>query len=169
MGPPPKRQSDAAFDRSWQPSHANGRWPHFQATTFIDLHRRYARFHYDHQRHDSVRNRRVTNWWRRTWDGAISRQVSTSVSFEDPPFGVAEWVAFSPSLDYGLSARAAAQDNLILHFEEDLQLTRDSWSGVLNQVRTSSHAGLHPSLVPPRSCWLNEPAIQAEAPVLGFP
>lgn len=155
------------FGRLSLGANQDGCWPHFQAITFVDLHRRYARFHHDHQRHDSVRDRRVTHWWRRTWDGAISRQVSTSVSFEDPPFGVAEWVAFSPPLDYGLSTRAA-QDNLILHFEEDLQLTWDSWSGVLNQVRTSSHAGLHPSLVPPRSCWLNEPAIQAEAPVLGF-
>lgn len=167
MGPPPKRQTDAAFDHSWQPSYANGCWPHFQAKTFVDLHRRYARFHHDHQRQDSVRNRRVTHWWRRTWDGAISRQVSTSVSFEDPPFGVAEWVAFSPPLDPGLSARAA-QDSLILHFEEDLQLTWDSWSGVLDQVDRILQAGLHPRLVPPRSCWLNEPAIQPEAPALGF-
>ncbi len=74
---------------------------------------------------------------------------------------------FRSSSSPGLSARAA-QDRLILHFEEDLQLTWDSWSGVLNQVRTSSHAGLHPSLVPPRSCWLNEPVIQPEAPALGF-
>jgi len=132
IGPPPHRRVDAAFDLSWQPSFTNACWPSFQTQIFVNLCHRYARFHHDHQRHDSIRNRRVTHWWRRTWDGAISRPVSTSVSFEDPPFGVAEWVAFSPPLDPG---RSAATVRLFSRFDEDLQLTWDGWSGVLGPDR----------------------------------
>lgn len=167
MRRPPRRPGNAAFDLAWKPSFTNERWPHFQVTGFVDLCRRYARFHDLHRRRDSIGNRRVTHWWRRTWEGATSRPCSADDSFEDPPFGVAEWVAFSPPLDPHASA-GAAQDSLILRFEEDLQLTWDSWSGVLNQVHRTSHTRLHPSLVPPRSCWLNEPVIEPGAPALGF-
>ncbi len=165
--PCPKHQPVAAVDRSWQKSFANGCWPHFQSKIFVCLCHLYAQFHDDHQRHDSVRDRRITHWWRRTWDGAIARQISASISFEVPPFGVAEWVAFSPPQNPTLSPRAA-QNSLILHFEEDLQLTWDTWSGLLSQVVKKSHAKLHPRLVPPRSCWLNEPLTHPEAPVLGL-
>jgi hypothetical protein len=88
-------------------------------------------------------------------------------TFEDPPFGVAEWVAFSPQPDPHPSA-GAAQHGLMLRFEEDLQLTWDSWSRVLSHVHRSSYKGLHPSLVPPRGCWLAEPAFEPQAPALGF-
>lgn len=167
MPPPSHRHTDAAFARAWRSPVANEHWPHFQAKTFVDLHRRYAQFHHDHQRQDSAGNRQVTHWWRRTWEGAISRPVSTDVWFEEPPFGLAEWIAFSAPCETGLSARAA-HDRLTLHFEEDLQLTWDSWSGVLDQVSPISRAGLHPNLVPPRGCWLSEPEIQPDAPALGF-
>ena len=62
----------------------------------------------------------------------------------------------------------AAQDSLILHFEEDLQLTWDSWSDVLDQVDRTLQAGLHPQLVPPRSCWLAEHTIHPDASALGL-
>lgn len=87
--------------------------------------------------------------------------------FEDPPFGVAEWVAFSPMRDRHLSA-GGVRYSLVEHFEEDLQLTWDSWSELLKQVGPSAQAGLHPALVPPRSCWLAEPAFDAHASALGF-
>jgi hypothetical protein len=165
IGPHPHRRVVAAFDLSWQPSFTNACWPSFQTQIFVDLCHRYARFHHDHQRHDSMRNRRITHWWRRTWDGAISRPIPPSGSFEEPPFGVAEWVAFSPPLDSALSAGTAS---LVSRFDEDLQLTWDGWSGVLDQIDCPLHAGLHPRLVPPRSCWLAEPPIHPDAPALGF-
>ena len=128
---------------------------------------RCARFHDLHRKEDSIRNRRVTHWWRRGWKGAISRPCLADDTFEDPLFGVAEWVAFSPQPDSHTSA-GAAQHGLMLRFEEDLQLTWDSWSRVLSHVRRSSHKGLHPSLVPPRGCWLAEPAFEPQAPALRF-
>lgn len=53
--------------------------------------------------------------------GAASRPCAPDETFEEWPFGIAEWVAFSQT-DRHASA-GAAQDRLILHFEEDLQLT----------------------------------------------
>ncbi len=166
VSPRPARPADAAFDRSWRPAFTAEHWPHFQARSFVDLCRRYARFHDLHRQHDSLCDRHVTHWWRRSWEGAISRPCPVGDTFEDPPFGIAEWVAFS-QIDRHASARTA-QGNLVVRFEEDLQLTWDAWSVVVSQVPTSAHAGLHPSLVPPRGCWLTEPVNEPEAPALGF-
>ena len=162
---PPHRRIDTAFDDEWQPPFADAAWPSFQTRTFIDLSRRYARFHHDHHRLDSVRTRRVTHWWRRSWDGAIARPITLGVCFDDPPFGVAEWVAFSLPIH---PASSASMVSLVSRFDEDLQLTWDTWSCVLDQIDDALQAGLHPRLVPPRSCWLAEPPTHTDAPALGF-
>jgi len=78
---------------------------------------------------------------------------------------VAEWAAFRAPL---FSDRTASADALLSRFDDDLQLTWDSWAGVLDQFDSSQLRGLHPRLVPPRSCWLDEPSIQSDAPALGY-
>jgi len=64
--------------------------------SLVDLCRRYTRFHDRRLRHDSLFDRHVTHWWRRSWEGAIARSCAADVAFEEPPFGIAEWVRFSP-------------------------------------------------------------------------
>ena len=166
MSPWPARQAGALVDRFWNPSFTVRRWPHFRTRSFVGLCRRYTRFHDLRLRHDSLFDREVTHWWRRSWEGAIARPCTADVAFEEPPFGIAEWVAFSP-VDWHESAKAVP-GRLAARFEEDLQLTWDAWSAVMSQVPSSEDAALHPSIVPPRGCWLAEPVIGPEAPALGL-
>ena len=165
MSPWPARQARALVDRFWRPSFTARRWPHFRTVSFVGLCRRYERFHHLCLRHDGLLDHEVTHWWRRSWEGATARPCTADVAFEEPPFGIAEWVAFSP-VDWHESTKAASS-RLIARFEEDLQLTWDAWSVVVSQVPISAHAALHPAIVPPRSCWLAEPLIGPEATALG--
>jgi len=165
MQPSPKMRDHPAPCSAWQPSFSNALWPSFHTQEFRDLCARYAQFHAGRQRDDGDRGHWVTHWWRRTWEGAVSRPIPPGITFEDPPFGVAEWLAFSPDHESG---EGADMPKLLSRFDEDLQLTWDSWSGVLDQVNDPTRAGLHPRLVPPRSCWLDEPPVFPDAPVLGY-
>ena len=166
MSPWPARHAGALVDRVWRPSFTARRWPHFRTVSFVGLCRRYERFHHLCLRQDNLSDRHVTHWWRRSWEGATARPCTADVAFEEPPFGIAEWVAFSP-VDWHESTKAAP-GRLIARFEEDLQLTWDAWAAVVSQVPTSAHAALHPAIVPPRGCWLTEPLNGPEAPALGF-
>jgi hypothetical protein len=92
---------------------------------------------------------------------------SAHTAFDDPPFGVAEWIAFSPEPDSKQSP-ATNHFNLAVRFEEDLQITWNGWSELLKQMPNNSPIGLHPKLVPPRGCWLDEPQFSPSATALGF-
>ena len=95
------------------------------------------------------------------------RICSAQTSFLDPPFGVAEWIAFSPEPDSKQSPEKN-HDNLVVRFEVDLQITWNGWSELLKQMPSRSPIGLHPRLVPPRGCWLAEPQFSPSATALGF-
>jgi hypothetical protein len=154
------------WDSSWKAPFGTQHWPHFQATAFLDLSRRFSRMTSLHRERDTPNDRRTTAWWQRAWQGATSRPGSARTTFEDPPFGVAEWVAFSKQPASRTSQRAAQQD-LALRFEQDLQITWRAWSELLQQMPKGSSKGLHPMLIPARGCWLNEPTFTPTSTALG--
>jgi len=101
--------------------------------------------------------------------GLAGRNITpllNQTTFEDPPFGVAEWVAFSKQQASSLSRRTA-QQALALRFEQDLQITWRAWFELLQQMPKSSSKGLHPLLIPPRGCWLGEPRFSPTSTALG--
>ena len=159
--------NESASNTEWLAPFTKGRWPHFQSKAFADLCRLFCRLNEHHRKSDDPTNCRTTWWWRRAWQGATARTCSAHTTFDDPPFGVAEWIAFSPEPDSKQSP-ATNHFNLVLRFEEDLQITWHGWSELLKQMPTNSPIGLHPKLVPPRSCWLNEPQLSPCATALGF-
>ena len=165
LGSPAHRHLDLDVDPVQAPEFAGACWPGFETQSFIDLCHHYARFCHRRLAQADMRTHRVLHWWRRSWDGAIARPVTARIAFNHPPFGVAEWAAFRAPL---FSDRTASADALLSRFDDDLQLTWDSWAGVLDQFDSSQLRGLHPRLVPPRSCWLDEPSIQSDAPALGY-
>lgn len=154
------------WDGSWKPPFGTQDWPHFQAPAFVDLCRRFSRLTHIHRERDTPNDRPATAWWRRTWQGATQRPCSAQTTFDDPPFGVAEWFAFSKQ-PTSKRSRWAAQQALALRFEQDLQLTWLAWSELLEQMPRSSSKGLHPRLIPPRGCWLDEPTFSPTSTALG--
>lgn len=154
------------WDGSWRPPFGAQHWPHFQATAFVDLCRRFSRITRLHRERDTPNDRRATAWWRRTWQGATARTCSAQTTFDDPPFGVAEWFAFSTP-PASKTSRWAAHQTLALRFEQDIQLTWLAWSELLEQMPKSSSKGLHPRLIPPRGCWLDEPTFSPTSTALG--
>lgn len=154
------------WDSSWKAPFGTQHWPHFQTTAFLDLSRRFSRMTSLHSERDTPNDRRATAWWQRTWQGATSRPCSAQTTFDDPPFGVAEWVAFSKQPASRISRRAA-QQALALRFEQDLQITWRAWSELLQQMPQSASKGLHPMLIPPRGCWLDEPPFSPTSTALG--
>lgn len=152
---------------SWKAPFGAQHWPHFQATAFVDLCGRFSRITHLHRERDTPNDTGATAWWHRTWQGATARPCSVQTSFDDPPFGVAEWVAFSKQ-PASSTSRRAAQQALALRFEQDLQLTWLAWSELLQQMPKCSSKGLHPMLIPPRGCWLDEPTFSPSSPALGL-
>ena len=126
----------------------------------------FSRTAHAHRQRDAPSDRGATAWWHRSWQGARARACSAETSFEDPPFGVAEWVAFSKQ-PASRTSRRAAQQALSQRFEQDLQVTWLAWSELLQQVPKSSSKGLHPMLIPPRGCWLAEPTFSPTSTALG--
>ena len=51
---------------------------------------------------------------------------------------------------------------------DDLTIRPLATTTVLDQIDDPHQAGLHPRLVPPRSCWLAEHPTHTDAPALGF-
>jgi hypothetical protein len=162
----PDWHCESALNRTWTTPFTRQLWPHFQGFVFVDLCRRFSHFHAVHREQDGVPDRRVTRWWRRAWQGASARVCSTHTAFADPPFGVAEWLAFSaqPALE---TSAASNHQALALRFEQDLAITWSAWSVLLRQMPSSAPKGLHPRLVPPRGCWLNEPTFLPASTALG--
>jgi hypothetical protein len=154
------------WDASWKAPFGTQQWPHFQATAFVDLCRRFSRITHLHRERDTPNDRHATAWWRRTWQGATARPCSAQTTFDDPPFGVAEWVAFSTQ-PASKASRWVAHQTMALRFEEDLQLTWLAWSELLEQMPQCSSQGLHPRLIPPRGCWLDEPKFSPSSTALG--
>ena len=157
---------ESPWNSSWKAPFGTQHWPHFQAAAFLDLSRRFGRMTSLHREHDTPNDRRTTAWWQKAWQGATSRPCSAQTTFEDPPFGVAEWVAFSKQPASKLSRRTA-QQALALRFEQDLQITWRAWSELLQQMPRNSSKGLHPMLIPPRGCWLGEPRFSPTSTALG--
>ena len=160
-------EGNRASNTLWIAPFTKRQWPHFQSKAFIDLCRRLGRVSEDHRKHDDPFSRHITRWWHRAWQGANARICSAQTSFLDPPFGVAEWIAFSPEPDSKQSPEKN-HDNLVVRFEVDLQITWNGWSELLKQMPSCSPIGLHPRLVPPRGCWLAEPQFSPSATALGF-
>lgn len=161
----PSRVPVAPFGNSSAPSFSRQWWPHFHTKRFLTLCDRYSRYgRRRDQSDDSAPHRRATLWWRRSWDGAIARGRATSVdTFDDPPFGISEWLAFAPR------AHALASDVILgRRFEDDLHLTWNAWLGIINHLGDDAKVGLHARLVPARACWLAAAVFEPEAPVLGF-
>lgn len=162
--PPPRRA--ASKGPSSAPGFSRQSWPHFHTKRFLALYQRYSRFHNRLQQFNSAANH-VTLCWRRSWEGAMARICTPDRPLEDPPFGVAEWLAFAPRTDRNASTDVYA-DRLTIRFEQDLQLTWDAWAGVINHLGPDSHNALHPRLIPPRACWMAEPPVVPESPALGI-
>ena len=154
------------WDSSWKVPFGTQHWPHFQTTAFLDLSRRFSRMTSLHRERDTPNDRRATAWWRRAWQGAMSRPCSAQTTFDDPPFGVAEWIAFSKQ-PASKTSRRATQQALALRFEQDLQITWRAWSELLQQMPKNSSKGLHPRLIAPRGCWLGEPTFSPTSTALG--
>jgi hypothetical protein len=150
----------------WAPPFARQFWPHFHGAGFVDMCRRFSRFDAQHREQDDSKDQRTTDWWRRSWQGATARACSANTDFDDPPFGVAEWLAFrsQPALWTSATSNHRA---LVQHFEQDLESTWDAWSLLLKQMPGATQRGLHPRLIPPRGCWLNEPTFLPSSTALG--
>ncbi len=131
------------LDSSWKAPFGTQHWPHFQTTSFLDLSRRFSRMTSLHREQDTRNDRRTTMWWRRAWQGAMSRPYSAQTTFDDPPFGVAEWIAFSKQ-PTSKTSRRAAQQALALRFEQDLQITWRAWSELLQQMPKNSSKAFIP-------------------------
>jgi hypothetical protein len=159
-------ESKSAFDVTWKVPFSKQQWPHFHTAVFIELCRRFDRRDTLHRQHDVPRDRRTTAWWRRTWQGATARHCLAHTIFDVPPFGVAEWFAFSTAPAPQASGWAT-QHTLMARFEQDLQLTWLAWSELLKQMPSNSSKGLHPRLIPPRGCWLSEPSFLPSSTALG--
>lgn len=142
-------------------------WPRFHTRRFLSLCRRYARFCNRLQQLDSAQHREVTRWWRRSWEGAFARQCDILTTFTDPPFGIAEWACYSV-LPSRLLRRPVIQQRLGLNFEEDLRSSWQAWNSILTHLDYGSLNALHPSLVPPRACWLARPPFAPGSSALGF-
>lgn len=142
-------------------------WPRFHTKRFLSLCRRYGQFCDRLQQLNSPRQREVTQWWRKSWEGAISRQCDVTTAFTCPPFGIAEWACYSV-LPTRLLKRPVVQQRLGLHFEQDLRSTWQAWDHVITHLDPGSRFALHPYLVPPRACWLTTPAFGSGSPALGF-
>jgi len=142
-------------------------WPRFHTRRFLTLCRRYGRFRDRLQQLQSPRQREVTAWWRRSWEGAISRQCDSITAFAYPPFGISEWASYS-LMPPRLLKRKAVQQRIGLHFEQDLRATWQAWDCVITHLHNQSCHALHPYLVPPRACWLTTPAFDPGSTALGF-
>src|ERR1039457_4978624 len=149
------------------PAFSRRHWPRFHTRRFLSLCRRYLRFCDRLQQLNSPRQREVTKWWRKSWEGAISRQCDVNAEFAYPPFGIAEWACYS-ILPGRFLKRPVIQQRLGLNFEQDLRSTWQAWESVLTHLDTGSRNALHPYLVPPRACWLAAPAFASGSPALGF-
>ncbi|MBC3910938.1 hypothetical protein [Undibacterium umbellatum] len=149
------------------PAFSRLHWPRFQTSRFLSLCGQYSRFCDRLQQLNSPRHREVTQWWRKSWEGAFSRQCEVTTVFSYPPFGIAEWACYSVLPDR-LLKRPVIQHRLGLDFEQDLRSTWQAWDRVLTHLNTGSRNALHPYLVPPRACWLTTPAFDSGSPALGF-
>ena len=96
----------------------------------------------------------------------MARICAPDQTFEETPFGVAEWFNFAPRTD-----RKASTDvdpvRLALRFEQDLQRTWKSWADVIAHLGPDSQNALHPHLILPPTRWMAEPPVAPESPVLG--
>ena len=142
-------------------------WPHFWKKNFLSLYHRYQHFLVQLQALTSPRQRQVTHWWRRSWEGAVNRSYDATTMLEFPPFGISEWLSFSILPSQQLLSDALLQ-YLTFRFEHDLRTTWQAWHDVLEHVENDACSALHPYLVPPRACWLSIPIIEPGSTALGF-
>src|ERR1019366_4007207 len=117
------------------------RFAKVQTQNFVDLCRKHAQLHHEHQRRESCEIA-VARTGRGGRGTTRSHPASPSRS---RPFGAAERVALSPFDPCSTTDTVS----LFSLFAEDLQLTWDSWSGLPDQTDCLLQAGLHPRLVPP--------------------
>ena len=149
------------------PGYSRSRWPGFHSRRFLVLYRRYVGF-LDRLRQPGLASRRhVTAWWRRSWEGAFSRPCTPDQVLSEPPFGIAEWLAFAATVQ-GPGGTGALPADLHHRFDHDLARTWDAWSSVLSHPGLDAHEALDPRLVPPRACWLPGPAFEPGSAALGF-
>jgi hypothetical protein len=149
------------------PGYLQQDWPQFYSKRFLSLCQRYSRFYNSLQQLTSPREHEITRWWRRSWEGAISRQCDVTTAFTDPPLGITEWAFFSIVPARFLKS-GAIQQRMDLRFEHDLRATWQAWNSVITHLDNSSSSALHPYLVPTRACWLTTPAFDPGSPALGF-
>lgn len=142
-------------------------WRRFHTRRFLSLCRRYSHFCDRLQQLNLPRQREATLWWRRSWEGAISRQCDETTTFTDPPFGIAEWACFSV-LPNRMLKRAVIEQQIGLRLEQDLRSTWHAWYSVIVHLNNRSCRDLHPYLVPPRACWLTSPTFDPGSSALGF-
>lgn len=150
-----------------EPGFSRALWPRFHTRSFLSLYRRYSHFAARLQALTLPHQRQATHWWRRSWEGALSRPCESETSFICPPFGIAEWACYS-LLPKPPRPQGATFLNLNQRFEQDLRLTWQAWDGVVTHTGNHCRHLLHPYLVPPRACWLTAPAFDPGSPALGF-
>jgi len=179
--PPPLpelTQAAVPVHSPWNPLHVGNAhtvsfgprlWPHFYHKNFTGLAKQVARWFsmMTALTAPSPEQAETTLWWRRSWQGAIARACTANTTFDDPPFGLAEWAGFAPARPSNLS-RPQWQQWLGHRLERDLETTWHAWSSILAHVRHRAREALHPRLVPTRACWLGEPPFDPCSTALGF-
>lgn len=144
-------------------------WPHFHHKHFSGLANQLGRWFrmMTAMSAASPEHAETTLWWRRSWEGAISRTCTATTKFDVPPFGLAEWLGFTPVRPSNLS-RPQWQHWLGLRLERDLEFTWNAWFAILTHVHDRAREALHPKLVPTRACWLGDPPFDPCSTALGF-
>lgn len=150
-----------------EPPFSREDWPHFYTRDFLALYHRYARAQVQQQRLEHPDHQLATLCWRRTWNGAIARACAVGNVFAEPPFGIAEWLAFADPVSLRSPAKLRTA-SLVERFDEDLVHTWTAWMQLLQYLGPQGIKP-HPRLVPARACWLGSPDLAAEAPALGSP